>query len=262
MKTEIENQYTWDDVIFENRNRSYGAYLVRQTYSRNAMIAFGTSVSFAILLIFSPQIIHYLSGGKVKLPPIINTEKPVIEIGPPPVIKIVQPVLPPPAAASAPTNLPLKVVTTETTTIIPPNNQLTVDAPSSEGDGNVIFVEPSTGVAPVEVVPVTPKGPVDFAEVMPEYIGGRAAMMKLLSKHFKYPKSASAMGIEGTVFVSFVIDADGNVVEVKVVKGVSAECDKEAIKLISLMPKWNAGKQNHEPVAVRMILPIKFQINQ
>ena len=261
MKTEIEDYYTWDDVIFENRNRNYGAYLVRRSYSRNASIAFGASVSFAILLIFSPQIIQYLSGGKVNLPPIIKIEKPIIEIGPPPVIEIIQPVLPPPSAASVSTNLPLRVVTTETTTIIPPNNQLIVDAPS-DGDGSVVFVEPSIGIAQAEVAPIVPKSPVDFAEEMPEYIGGRAAMMKLFIKNFKYPKSASNMGIEGSVFVSFVIDTNGNVADIKVVRGVSAECDKEAIRLISLMPQWQAGKQNHEPVAVRMILPIKFQINQ
>lgn len=265
MKTEGGNYYTWDDVIFENRNRSYGAYLVRQSYSRNATIAFGASVSFAILLIFSPQIISYFSGREVKAPTIVEIiDKGVIFVAPPPDLPPppLQPVTPPPATASAPVaNQTPEVVTHESTDVIPPNNELLNAQPSSgeTGTGYVESANPGIVEAPV-VAP--PTGPVSFAEVMPSYHGGLQAMTKFLSKNLRYPKTASSMGIEGTVFVSFVIDEEGNVIEVKVIRGVSADCDKEAIRVVEKMNEWSPGQMNHNPVAVRMMLPITFKLTR
>jgi len=262
MKTEIEDYYTWDDVIFENHNRSYGAYLVRQSYSRNATIAFGASVSFAILLLFLPQIISALTGGEVKIDPVLPVFDGTTRVLPQPPIVADPPTVTPPLPSTAPAikNIPPQVVTTETDVVIPPNSELFADEPTTVTDG-VGYVEvPSTGTTEIVAV-APPSGPIDIAEVMPAYIGGQQAMIKFISKNIRYPKSASSVGVEGTVYISFVINAGGDVVDVKVVRGVSADCDKEAMRVISKMTEWNAGMMHQIPVAVRMVLPIKFQIN-
>jgi len=85
-------------------------------------------------------------------------------------------------------------------------------------------------------------------------------MLKFLSKNLRYPPSARNMGIEGSVFVRFVVNDRGHVVDVEVVKGVNAALDTEAARVVALMKKWKPGKQHDIPVNVRMVLPIKFEL--
>ena len=69
------------------------------------------------------------------------------------------------------------------------------------------------------------------------------------------------MGDDGTVYVRFVVSKDGSISEVKTIRGISADCDKEAMRVVSMMPPWRPGKQNGKPVFVRFVLPIKFKLN-
>lgn len=91
-------------------------------------------------------------------------------------------------------------------------------------------------------------------------IGGYPAFYDYVRKKMKYPTQARRMGIEGKVFVQFVVDKDGTLTEVKAVKGIGAGCDEEAVRVISGAPKWKPGKQRGRSVKVRMILPITFKL--
>ena len=99
-----------------------------------------------------------------------------------------------------------------------------------------------------------------IVEDQPEPIGGMQAFYQYVSKHLKYPAQARRMGIEGKVFVQFVVDKDGRLTDVKAVKGIGAGCDEEAVRVIQGAPKWKPGKQRGRPVKVRMILPITFKL--
>lgn len=101
----------------------------------------------------------------------------------------------------------------------------------------------------------------DFAEEMPTPIGGMQEFYKFLGKNIKYPRAERTQGIQGKVFLQFVIEKDGSLSDLKVVKGVSKGCDTEALRVLAIAPKWKPGKQGHRPVRVRMILPITFQLN-
>ncbi|MEO1051264.1 MAG: energy transducer TonB [Bacteroidota bacterium] len=90
--------------------------------------------------------------------------------------------------------------------------------------------------------------------------GGMQAFYQFVQKKLKYPSQARRMGIEGRVFVQFVIDKDGTVTDVKAVKGIGAGCDEEAERVIKSAPKWKPGKQRGRPVKQRIILPITFQL--
>lgn len=105
------------------------------------------------------------------------------------------------------------------------------------------------------------EAPVDWASEMPVPLDGIKAYYKFISKNIKYPSRARRMGIEGKVFVQFVINKDGGVTGIKTVKGIGAGCDEEAERVIGIAPIWKPGKQGARRVSVRMILPIHFNLN-
>jgi protein TonB len=104
--------------------------------------------------------------------------------------------------------------------------------------------------------------PFDFVEQMPDYAdGGQAGMLKFISKHLRYPNRAVADGLEGIVIVSFVVSASGEVTQVTVLKDLGGGTGEEAARVITKMPRWKPGVQNHRQVSVRMTLPIRFKLS-
>ena len=100
-----------------------------------------------------------------------------------------------------------------------------------------------------------------IAEEMPEFPGGVEALMDFVGKNVKYPEEAKEKEISGRVFVSFVIEKDGSVSNVKVLRGIGGGCDEEAIRVIKAMPKWTPGKQKGKPVRVNYQIPINFKLD-
>ena len=101
---------------------------------------------------------------------------------------------------------------------------------------------------------------VDFSEVMPEPVGGMSAWNDYLSKNLKYPSTARRIGIEGTVYVSFVVEKSGEISDVQLLRGIGGGCDEEAIRVIEKAPIWKPGYQRGRPVKVRMRVPIRFKL--
>ena len=99
-------------------------------------------------------------------------------------------------------------------------------------------------------------------EEQPEFPGGNAAMMKFLGDNIKYPVIAQENGIQGRVITNFVVERDGSITDVQVVRGVDPSLDKEAIRVIQSMPKWKPGKQRGSAVRVRFTLPVVFRLQQ
>ena len=131
-----------------------------------------------------------------------------------------------------------------------------VGAPSSDSDKKVV------AVVDIPKVKETPQEKVIFqvVEEMPEFPGGMAEAMKFLAKNMKYPVAAQQAKIEGRVIVQFVVEKDGSVSDVKVMRGVNSELDAEAIRVVSMMPKWIPGKQRGKAVAVKYTMPIMFRL--
>ncbi|WP_075351919.1 energy transducer TonB [Algoriphagus marinus] len=101
----------------------------------------------------------------------------------------------------------------------------------------------------------------DVVETQPNPPGGMSGWNQYLSKNLKYPTQARRMGIEGTVIVVFVVNTDGSIQDVEVLRGIGGGCDEEAIKVVSEAPKWEPGKQRGRPVRTRMRLPIRFKLS-
>ncbi|SDZ91373.1 outer membrane transport energization protein TonB [Porphyromonadaceae bacterium KH3R12] len=97
-------------------------------------------------------------------------------------------------------------------------------------------------------------------EEQPEFPGGQAAMMKFLSDNIRYPVIAQENGIQGRVICNFVVERDGSITDVQVVRGQDPSLDREAIRVIQQMPRWKPGKQRGSPVRVRFTLPVVFRL--
>lgn len=128
-----------------------------------------------------------------------------------------------------------------------------------------VFPTPPSGSSTVNVIPPAPP-PVkkievyNFVELMPSFKGGEKAMFSYIIKNINYNATAAEYGIEGVVYVRFIINKAGEVTQAEVVKGVHPLLDNEALRIIKNMPNWSAGVQNGEKVNVVMVLPINFTL--
>lgn len=263
MKAEQLKPQAWEDIVFESRNKDYGAYFIRKEYSKHVVLGWVITLLAIAALFAAPYVAEWIKGQRaveeVKTksvnytelappPPIQNTPPPPrLEIPPP--VKTIIKFLPPKVTDK-------EVVEEEPMPTIEEIKQNDVGAENVEGTGEVIFDEP--------VEEVVSEGDEDviftIVEQQAEFPGGFESMAKFLAKNMKYPAVARRMGIEGSVFVSFVIDKEGKISDPQVIKGISAECDKEAIRVVKLMPPWKPGKQNGKAVRCRFVLPIKFKL--
>lgn len=97
-------------------------------------------------------------------------------------------------------------------------------------------------------------------EKQPAFPGGMAALYKYIQKKMKYPKEAKKQGIEGKVFVQFIIDKEGRIDKVRVVQGIGGGCDEEAVRVIKMLPDFTPGMSDGEPIDISMVLPITFRL--
>ena len=97
-------------------------------------------------------------------------------------------------------------------------------------------------------------------ELLPEFPGGMAELMKYLQKNLRYPQICKEQGVQGRVIVQFVVNMDSTITDVNVIKSVNPHLDEEAVRVVKAMPKWNPGKQRGEPVPVRFTLPVTFRL--
>ena len=134
--------------------------------------------------------------------------------------------------------------------------------PDEEMDIIDAEVDQDTYIPMVEaIIEIEEDLPFIFAEQMPEFPGGIQALGKFLQRNIKYPEQAREIGIEGKVFVRFVISADGNVKKVEIVRGVDVLLDEEAIRVVKQMPRWKPGSNRGKNVPVWFTLPINFRLD-
>jgi len=99
-----------------------------------------------------------------------------------------------------------------------------------------------------------------LVEEMPSYPGGDTARIKFLVENIVYPKTAKEKGIQGVVYITFVIDESGHVEDVRVLRGIGGGCDEEAVRVVKLMPNWTPGKSEGKNVRVQFNMPIRFTL--
>jgi protein TonB len=266
-----------DDLVFEGRNQAYGAYQLRQAYNGHVRIALAFMMGLCALL---------LLGGAVwqHLHPVVAIERvvkavpvpiipPTYVAEPPKAVEPAEPSLPHQAAAPTPhaaANIPTHVVKDDLAALKPIEALTTTDVPpglTSTGPATTTDTGSSTGLSTsltstgseTDTSPAV-VGPYVVVEKMPEFAGGADALMKYLRNHLRYPSAALAAQTEGRVFVSFVVQADGTIADISILKGLGYGLDEEAQRVVSQMPTWTPGKQSNHAVPVKFTLPITFRI--
>jgi len=206
------------------------------------------------MVVASSIVLMAFTFKTIKIEPLANKEKEIVDkfeeeveveildIVPPP-----PPPPPPPPAATPPPEVLLEVEEVKNDVDVEEQDKVT-EIPDGEK-----FEEEEEVVEEVVIFDVVGKDPA--------YPGGEAAMFNFINAKFEYPEMAREMGEQGTVFVRFVVYSDGSIKDVEVMKGVSKLIDKEAMRVIKLMPKWAPGEQAGKAVNVRYILPIKATIH-
>jgi protein TonB len=254
-----------NELVFEGRNRSYGAYEIRSNYNRTVtLILLGLVLSTG--LAFAIKAVMGLKGDEVKKEMIIDVA--AIDLTPPPPDETEPPPPPPPPPPPAiemvkfvPPIIKDDAVETDPP---PPQEQLTetnVGTVTQEGSGDeVVIPTEGDGNGVVEE-----KAPEIFTvvEEMPEFPGGMQELMKYLQNNINYPQVEKEAGIQGKVFVKFVVQPDGAISSTEILRGVAGGegLSREAMRVVKSMPKWKAGKQNGRSVPVYFNLPINFKLN-
>lgn len=244
------------ELVFRNRNKEYGAYVLRKKYKKYVIIA--TVISLIILgaTVAYPVIASYLNKSKlIKEEKSVETEMlnmPKEDLPPPP------PPPPPPEALEQKVKFTAPVVVNDT-----------VD--ENFGKQDELAAKPNTEAPPEEdikveetkekVIEQVEAAPVfTIVEEMPAFSGGEAELYKYLHDNTKYPEEAKELGIQGRVYVTFVVETDGSITAINIVRGIGGGCDEEAVRVVKSMPRWTPGKQRGVPVRVQFNLPIKFTL--
>ena len=249
-----------DEIVFEHRNKTYGAYILRKLYNKNMNRALMLAVIILLAGLAYPLASSYYAQKranyieKVANAEFMDMDKPKEEAPPPP------PPPPPPAAElQQKVKFVAPVVTTEE--VVEDVDIFNQDELAQTGNVAVDVQEEVAVEAKEEVIEVEEAKPVfTIVEEMPSFPGGEAERNKFLAENIVYPQQATENGIQGTVYVSFVVDSKGNVTDVKVLRGIGGGCDEEALRVVKMMPQWHPGKQNGKLVRVLFNMPIYFKL--
>jgi len=272
--SELSREASLDDIVFANRNKSYGAYALRKEYRGVLTKATIIGTSIFLVAMFAPKLLEKLGANEQKEEVMIDVN--LMDLPPPPIDENEPPPPPPP---------PVEQPKVETVKFLPPEVKKDEEVPqesppptveklevavaaaeTQEGDPNAteLIIAPEAITAPgkgevIEAAPVEEKI-FTAVEQNPEFPGGPAEMYKYLAKNIRYPGAASRANIQGRVFLQFVVNTDGSITDVEVVKGVGFGCDEEAVRVVKSMPKWKPGRQQGRAVRVKYTLPVNFQL--
>ncbi|MCE7059144.1 energy transducer TonB [Dyadobacter sp. CY343] len=260
-----------NDIVFEGRNKLYGAYDLRKSYGQTIQKSVLMGVALFGMIVFFPNLYARL----------VPDPKPgdiayIVEARPIDITRELPKPMPekPEPAPEAKTlrSLPPVVMQDDEVAMenLPPVlKELENAAPAAktlEGIEDLeIIVPPAAefGNAKTAAADVKTREESIFLHVeqAPEYMGGVQAMAAFLQKNLKYPVAAARAGIQGRVFVQFTVGSDGNIEDVTALKGIGFGCDEEAVRVVKMMQNWMPGRQAGNPVRVKFTLPIAFQIN-
>jgi protein TonB len=256
---------TMDDMVFEYRNKTYGAYWLRKFYNKYVTISSTVALALFLLFIGAPYIIKALSPvekEKPKLdlsevnleqpPPEDKNEPPPPEVEPPPPLKSTIQFTPPE---------PVEDNKIKEQRVVTQDDLKDIDVGLKDEKGDAKGVDRSLldenvgkGVVKEDNTVYT------YVEQMPSFPGGEEALNAYLAKNINYPPMAMENEIQGRVIIEFVVGKDGKIRDAKKIKGIGFGCDEEALRVVNSMPPWTPGKQNGGPVNVTYRVPVKFTL--
>jgi len=261
------------DIIFADRNKAYGAYQLRRSYTTYLMRAFGFGLLFLLVLFLLPRLI----GAVTEL----VKDKPIeveIEMGAPPDLDPTPPPPPPPPPPTPPP--PTRTTVQFVPPVIKKDEEVVEEEPKKDIE-ELIETKADVGKDDVkgndEAPPEIDDNPSELQVVeapkvedkvyetfdiqkMPSFPGGEGELQKFLMENINYPAIARENNIQGTAALSFVVGKDGTISNVQILKDPGGGCGKEAVRVVQSMPKWTPGEANGNPVKVKFTLPVRFRL--
>jgi periplasmic protein TonB len=244
----------WEEVIYNNLNKSYGSYQLRKKYVKYLFFAFLMS----LVIVVAPTIIIFYQSQAIDtsigyFPYIISAEleRPVdmdVMSAPPPPSEEQRPEENEPAPVVVDTVIPKSQNTADREKVKAENDSIK-NLVNNSKNGNGFDVNGDSGVFYI------------YVDNMPEFPGGDGARQRFITQHLVYPDSAQQRNIQGLVLVKFLVTKSGDVSNITVLRSPNPLLSREALRVVSLFPRWFPGKRGGKPINVWMQLPINFQKN-
>ena len=252
-----------NDIVFVNRNKEYGAYVIRKNYDKRMVIIMISVISTIGLSYGTFMFIKNLPEEVIEEPKIDTANiaipaPPEEDLPPPPKEEIPPPeertiAFPPPVIVDIPVD---DEVPTQETIADTKASTKTVESDNENWSADTGPKEEKP-----EVVEKKEEEILEFIDEDASFIGGPSAMQAWIAKNVRYPEASIQLGEQGKVYVSFVVEPDGSISNVIVERGVSDDLDKEAKRVIRAMPHWKPGKNNAKSVRARCRFPVNFVLN-
>ena len=245
---------SWVDLVFEGKNHAYGAYQLRKETGKRNLYALG--VMFLIALIIATIVAvkgvvenamksDVAIDADVELSKLAEKKEAQVERKEEPKIEKVE-------VEKVKSSVKFTAPEIKKDDEVKPEEEL-----KSQED---LSLKAKEAIAQPEPPKEEETKVFDVVEQMPSFPGGPSALFEYLSKNIKYPVVAEENGIQGRVIVSFVVEKDGSITDVRVVKSVDPSLDKEAQRVVKSMPRWIPGKQNGSAVRVKYTVPVTFRL--
>ncbi len=255
----------WCDLVFDPNYREYGGYELRTNSPRRHVKALLIASLIFVMTVVAPFLIKQIFPKKiekdtsVRILTDIRLDTPKMdeilsEVPPPPeplrnTIKFELPVIKPDELVAEEQPLTQKEILDQKTAI----SSTTFD--KGTDDISAPVADEKAKITEVSDVPLV------LVDQMPQFPGGDREMLRFIKNNLRYPLSAQENNIQGTVILNFVVNREGKIINLKVIKGIGFGCDEESIRVMEKMPSWSPGKQRGQTVLVSFTMPIRFVLN-
>ena len=259
METSNQSIRNFNELVFENRNKEYGAYAIRQGYSdtvtRSLFITIAFFSGLVLLGILFTNTTKKVDTTTANVAPVLGTIEVEVNLPKP---KQPEKLAPEPKQPEPPKTQTLNAIVTDKPTeqTLKPNETATVAKVDNDKGVDSVAKHELTIAPTVKPAIEDPNTIKIIVDEMPDFKN----LPDFLGSHLKYPPMALEGGISGTVVVSFVVETDGAIDDIKVLKPLGGGCTEEAVRVVKLMPKWKPGKNQGHAVRVAFNLPIRFTL--
>ena len=267
---------SWSDLVFEGKNQAYGAYVLRRETGKRNLYSMGFMVALAVAIAIIVAVVGVVQNAMkqnvavetdIELSKLAQKKEAKVERKEPVKVEVEQKVV-----EKVKSSVKFTAPEIKKDDEVKPEDEIksqddlaktntaigTFDVKGNdEAEGEVLKAKE---VIADEKPKEEETKVFDVVEQMPEFPGGQAALLKWIGDNIKYPTIAEENGIQGRVVCTFVVERDGSVTDVQVARSIDPSLDKEAIRVLKKMPRWNPGKQNGSAVRVKYTVPVTFKL--
>lgn len=259
----------WCDLIFQGKNKAYGAFKMREESPKRHNWAMLIVTVVAVVGFSIPKLVEMATPEKKEVMTEVTTLSKLEEAEVKDEVKKVEPIAPPPPALKSSIKFTAPVIKKDEEVRDEDeiksqeeikNTKVAISIADVKGNDELNGKDIADLKQVVEQAPVKEEKPYTVVEQMPQFPGGDGELLSFIAKNLRYPTISQENGVQGKVYLRFVVSKNGTVGDVNVIRSLDPYCDKEAIRVIKMLPKWIPGRQNGMNVPVYYTIPITFKL--